>query len=499
MEEVRSEITLRPSAARLLESMRDIGYSFESALADIVDNSISAGASRIEITNDVHPGSGPYLAILDDGKGMSPGELTQAMQHGSRSPRENRAQGDLGRFGLGMKTASFSQCRRLTVVSRKDGELAARCWDLDLVVEKDEWILRLLDEDQVGLLPLVDRIGPSGTLVLWQKLDRLDVLDDHPDQAYAALNQMFSSARSHLALTFHRFIAPDPSDPPGGIAMFINGAEVEPSDPFARHMSPHSDAHAIEILRMGDGDIVVQGFTLPHHQNLTLDQHHALELGSSLIETQGLYVYRARRLVSAGTWLGMARRAELTKLLRVRVDVPTSLDFEWSIDVRKSRMRIPSAARTRLRPLVERMTESARRPYTYRGNRQAAASGLPLWERVEERSKLRYEIRRDHPLIEDLQRATGTRASVDAVLLAIESTLPLESLFSDVAGTPQAMRQGEIDAQELQQLLAAFVEAIAPGKDTLPSSVAETILATPVFAGQPAARTLLSGLRRIEN
>lgn len=495
----RNQTILRPSAARLLESMRDIGYSFESALADIVDNSISAGASRIEIANDVHPEVGPYLAVLDDGRGMSPGELTRAMQHGSRSPREVRELGDLGRFGLGMKTASFSQCRRLTVVSRKDGELAARSWDLDLVLDKDEWILRLLDEDEISRLPLVSRLGSSGTLVLWQKLDRLDALGDHPDHIYAALNQMFGSARSHLALTFHRFIAPDPDDPPGEVVMLINGANVEAADPFARHMAPHSDAHEIEILRMGAADIKVQGFTLPHHQRLTVDQLHAMELGSSLIETQGLYVYRARRLVSAGSWLGMARRAELTKLLRVRVDVPTSLDSEWSIDVRKSRMRIPSAAKTRLRPLVQKMTESARRPYTYRGTRQAAASGLSLWDRVEERGKLRYEIRRDHPLIEDLQRATGTRASVDAVLLAIESTLPLESLFSDVASAPHSLQQGEMDVRELQQLLAAFVEAMAPGKDTLPTSIAEAILATPVFAGQPAARTLLSGLRRIEN
>lgn len=498
-EQVRGQQILRPSAARLLESMRDIGYSFESALADIVDNSISAGACRIEIANDVHPESGPYLAILDDGCGMSPEELTQAMQHGSRSPREARGEGDLGRFGLGLKTASFSQCRRLTVVSRRDGVLAARCWDLDLVVEKDEWILRLLDEDEINLLPYVDQIGRSGTLVLWQKLDRLDVLDDRPEQAYEALNQMFSTARPHLALTFHRFIAPDSGDSREAVAMFINGAAVEAVDPFARHMTPHSDAHEVETLRMGGADIVVQGFTLPHHQRLTINQQHALELGSSLIETQGLYVYRAKRLVSAGTWLGMARRAELTKLLRVRVDVPTTLDSEWSIDVRKSRMRIPTAARTRLRPLVERMTESARRPYTYRGTRQAAARGLPLWERIEERGKVRYEIRREHPLIEDLQRASGTRASVEAVLLAIEATLPLETLFSDVASTPQAVNQGDIDADELQQLLAAFVEAMAPGRATLPLSIAETILATPVFAGQPNARTLLSGLRRIES
>ena len=142
----RKEEILRPSAARLMESMRDIGYSFESALADIVDNSISAAATKVEIANDLDPVSGPYLAILDDGCGMSPDELTRAMQHGSRSPREARGAGDLGRFGLGLKTASFSQCRRLTVVSRKAGLLAARCWDLDLVVDRDEWILQLLSE-----------------------------------------------------------------------------------------------------------------------------------------------------------------------------------------------------------------------------------------------------------------------------------------------------------------------------------------------------------------
>jgi len=481
-----------------MESMRDIGYSFESALADIVDNSISAEATRIEIVNDVEPVAGPYLGVLDNGRGMAPEELTQAMQHGSRSPREVRDAGDLGRFGLGLKTASFSQCRRLTVVSRKGGELAARCWDLDLVVEKDEWILRLLDEHEISRLPLVDRIGANGTLVLWQKLDRLDALSDDADEIYAALNQMFSSARAHLALTFHRFIAPDPGDPPAEVAILINGATVEPVDPFATRMTPHSDAHEVETLCIGTGKIIVQGFTLPHHQRLTTDQLEAMELGSSLIETQGLYIYRARRLVSGGSWLGMARRAELTKLLRVRVDVPTALDSEWSIDVRKSRMRVPAIVRTRLRPLVERMTESARRPYTYRGTRQAATSGLSLWQRVEDRGKLRYEIRRDHPIIEDLRRAAGARGGMDAVLLAIEATLPLETLFSDIAATPKGVRQGDVDTEALRQMLAAFVEAMAPGRDTLPVAIAEKILATPVFAGQPHARTLLSGLRRIQ-
>lgn len=489
---------LRPSAARLLESMRDIGYSFESALADIVDNSISAEALHIEIANDVHPESGPFLAVLDDGRGMSPGELTQAMQHGSRSPREVREAGDLGRFGLGMKTASFSQCRRLTVVSRQNGELAARCWDLDLVVDKDEWILNLLNEEEISRLPLVDRIGPKGTLILWEKLDRLDALGDGPGQFYTAFNQLFGVARPHLALIFHRFIAPEPGDGAIKVAMSINGAPIDAMDPFARLSTPRSDPHDIEIIRMKQGEITVQAFTLPHHQRLSAEQLRALELGASLVETQGLYVYRAKRLISGGSWLGLARRAELTKLLRVRVDVPTALDTEWSVDVRKSRVRPPAAVRSRLRPIVERMTESAKRPYTYRGTRQAAGSGLPMWSRVKERGRVRYEINRNHPLVSKIDGLRGGPVDLGPLLLAIEASLPLDTIYSDVGSDPHGLGQDDIDVQGLEQLLAAFVEAIAPNSDTLPADLAEKILDTNMFAGKGEARQILQRLRRIE-
>ncbi|WP_170843615.1 ATP-binding protein [Luteibacter sp. UNCMF331Sha3.1] len=498
LKDSQGKLTLRPSAARLLESMRDIGYSFESALADIVDNSISASASSIDIVNDISPGNGPYLAVLDNGRGMNSDELTRAMQHGSRSPRDIRDAGDLGRFGLGMKTASFSQCRRLTVVSRAGGALEARCWDLDLVISEDEWVLEVLDEGEIQHLPLVDSIGPSGTLVLWQKLDRLDALGDEPDHKYAAFNELFGRARAHLALTFHRFLAPEHDDPKAKLTLRINGAELEAADPFAQACTPFADAHEVELLRMGKGEIAVQGFTLPHHQNLSTAQMAALELGATLVETQGLYIYRARRLVSGGNWLGLSRRSELTKLLRVRVDVPTSLDSEWSIDVRKSRINIPTAIRARLRPLVQRMTEAARRPYTYRGSRHGSGTGLSLWVRVEERGSVRYEIRRDHPMIAALQDAVGSRKDVASILLAIEATLPLETLFSDIASTPKSVHQQQVEEGELRLLLAAFVEAMAPGKQTLPSAIAETILATPVFASQPSARAVLATMRKIE-
>lgn len=494
----RSQTILRPSAARLLESMRDIGYSFESALADIVDNSISAGATRVDIVNDVDPVHGPYLAVLDDGCGMSSDELERAMQHGSRSPREVRDHNDLGRFGLGMKTASFSQCRRLTVISRKNGELSGRCWDLDLVIAKDEWVLRILDEEQLLATPLVDRIVAEGTLVIWERLDRLDDAESDHDAAYEALNSLFGIARPHLALTFHRFIAPEPGDGTGRVEIRINGAAVDALDPFARLMTPRSESHAPEVIEMSQGQISVQAFTLPHHQRLSKQQLQSLELGSSLVERQGLYVYRAKRLIAGGTWLGLARRAELTKLLRVRVDVPNSLDTEWSVDVRKSRVRLPASVRARLRPLVERMTDSARRPYTYRGTRQTAGVGLPLWSRVSEREKIRYEVNRAHPLVVSILEASKQSIDLEPLLLAIESTIPIDSIFSDIGGDPHQVSQHDVDPDGLERLIAGFVEALAPNSESIQASVAERILATHVFSGKSEARAILSRLRRID-
>lgn len=494
-----TEVTLPPSAATLLESMRDIGYSFESALADIVDNSISARATEIRIINDVALDGRPYVAIIDEGHGMSPDELTSAMRHGSRSPREPRAEGDLGRFGLGLKTASFSQCRCLTVVSRIKGRAAGRCWDLNRVIAKDEWVLGILQEDAISELPGIDQLGETGTLVVWQELDRLDSTGSDPDSLREAMNRLFSDARRHLAFTFHRFIAPDPDDRHHPVRLYVNGLELKAPDPFARHMMPRSASHELETLPMDQGNVVAQAFTLPHHQRITSEQLEQLSMGSSLAETQGLYIYRAKRLIAGGTWLGLAKRSELTKLLRVRVDVPTSLDAEWSVDVRKSRIRPPAAIRARLRPLVERMTDTARRPYTYRGTRQANQKGMPLWVRISERGHIRYEINREHPLVSRFGEASEEVAfDLDAILAGIEATLPLESMFSDIGADPHSVKQSQLAPAQLESLLAAFVDAVSPNSDTLSAAVASSIMQTYPFAGDSRVPGILQKLRVIE-
>src|SRR4030042_421654 len=167
------EILLPPYAPVLMESTRALGFFSEAAVADFLDNSISADSTNIEI--QYRPWDNPYLYILDNGRGMLPDEITAAMRYGSRNPLDIRDKSDLGRFGLGLKTASLSQCRCLTVISKKGGILSGRRWDLDIIGQRQDWILLQLDQSQMDEIPGIGDLTTSdhGTLIIWHKLDRL--------------------------------------------------------------------------------------------------------------------------------------------------------------------------------------------------------------------------------------------------------------------------------------------------------------------------------------
>lgn len=224
-----------------------------------------------------------------------------------------------------------------------------------------------------------------------------------------------------------------------------------------------------------------------------------MALGSTLAETQGLYIYRAKRLISGGTWLGLGKRSEMSKLLRVRVDVPTSLDSFWGVDVRKSRIRPPSAVRSRLRPLVERMTQSAKRPYTYRGRKQVQDATLPMWDRIEERGHIRYVINRTHPLIEGIRSADDDFSKFESILAVIEASLPLEAMFSDVGSHPQDVRQSDLGEMELEQLLLSYMDVLAPNSDRLPGIIYNQIKGAAPFKDDNRVRELVEKYREIDD
>lgn len=229
--EPHTDKPLRPDAAALIETFRAIGYSLSTALADLLDNSISAGASKIWI-DFIWDGEDSTLSIRDNGKGMDLPALLNAMKPGSKSPSEDRQPGDLGRFGLGLKTASFSQCRSLTVISKEKGnEIFSRTWDLDYVVEKGDWYLLAPPPypEHKALLEEQER----GTVVIWDKMDRLvkglvKDNENHLDQFLKALDL----ASAYLAMVFHRFMET------GKLKIYLRNNPLEPWDPFLKHLEP---------------------------------------------------------------------------------------------------------------------------------------------------------------------------------------------------------------------------------------------------------------------
>ncbi len=427
----------------LIEGMRDVGYTLESALADIVDNSIAAHAESIEILAETD-GAEPRIGILDDGDGMDAADLLEAMRLGNRGPIAGRASGDLGRFGLGLKTASFSQCRRMTVVTRKNGTIATARWDLDTVESLDDWIVELPEGPD---FPWIDRLRSSGTLVLWEKLDRLTA--GGGEQHDQRLVRRLDEAATHLELVFHRFLAGDRGMK--RLSIGLNDRPLEPFDPFhSRH--PATMPGPLETIRIGAHRITIQAFTLPHHKMVTPADWDRYGGPAGYVKNQGFYVYRGGRLIIYGTWFGLARQMELTKLARVRIDIPTGLDEEWKIDIKKASAQLPAQVRKRLQHLIEAIGAPSKRVYTVRGRRLVEDNVLPMWRRLQDKNEIRYCVNLEHPVVlayrdklpEDL------RSDFIRVLEVVGASIPIDSVFADTGGQPdqvmgQSISNGALD------------------------------------------------------
>lgn len=447
---------LPPQPAAMIEALRDIGYSLEAAIADILDNSITAHAKAIHIRFGWESDN-PWLAVIDDGDGMSEEDLTEAMRPGSRNPRDARKQDDLGRFSLGLKTASFSQCRRLTVVSRKSRLSAARRWDLDVVADENEWFLLHLDAHEISELPIVAELPSTGTYVLWQELDRLD-LGARGDAAHAAFNERIASIRRHVALVFHRFMAPEPGFK--RVRIFINHNEIEPFEPF-NAKNPATDHLYEEKVAVGSDEVRIQAYVLPHHTKVPPAEYEKYAGEEGYLRSQGFYVYRNRRLIRHGTWFRLCKQEEITKLARVQIDIPNSLDHLWTIDVRKSRANPPEIVRSRMRQVVERIRGAAKRPYTHRGDAIHTRSSEPVWVRKALNDRIAYEVNAEHALVENLRldMDEALRGRFDTVLRMIAASLPYPALFSDMGSQPRKVEPNEPDEELLTELVKMMREA----------------------------------------
>jgi Histidine kinase-, DNA gyrase B-, and HSP90-like ATPase len=436
---------LPPSAASLTASLRDLGYSLETAIADLIDNSISADATEIQIFCDVSR-SVPVLVITDNGRGMLEDEVIAAMRHGSIDPRKKRGPKDMGRFGLGLKTASFSQCRQLTVVSAVSGKHAGAEWNLDEVEKKDDWFIILFDSDEIRSQPYFETLGDSGTLVIWRDLDRL--FEDEIGRRRAEIvSEKLSLVERHLSLVFHRFLAGEVKGQQRKLTIRINGHPISPFDPFCRknaatRMLPE------EVVWVDDVAVSMQPYILPHHSRLSASEYDYYQNRSDFISNQGAYIYRNGRLMAWGDWFRLVPKGEATKLARVQVDFPNSLDEAWIIDIKKSRARPPLAVRERLRQIIAKIIASSVSVHRGRGQKLFQENEAPLWERYADRAAIRFEINTEHPLITSLHKKLSQEdaCSLRVLLDSIAASLPIEMIYSDYSTHPREVRNVAVDS-----------------------------------------------------
>jgi hypothetical protein len=453
------EIRQPPNAAAIVNSLRAIGYSFNTAVADIIDNSIAAGASAIEISFRVSPA---YVAITDDGCGMTEAELILAMRHGGTGPSTVRQADDLGRYGLGLKTASLSQCRRLTVVSLSGGSLCAARWDLDEIERQNDWILTLPDEEEARNLPGVAdllRTG-RGTAVLWENLDRATAGDSAKAEA---LQRLVLDCGDHLSLVFHRYLAPERGR---GLTVLVNGRTLEPADPFMLK-NPYTE-FAGEETHMIDGEKVgVKAYILPHIGKMTPDELEHAGGRQRLRDTQGFYVYRNRRLITYGTWFRLLGRDELTRLARIQIDTPNALDHLWGLDVKKSTASPPEAVRTLLRQIIQIVADKSTNVFKERQRRGTANADITyLWERSKVRGGLRYGINRAHPLVAAFTADLTTEQlrQLERIFSAVELALPVRQIYVDQASNEPVEQSTDDITDALTALLEDLVRGTEPNR-----------------------------------
>lgn len=412
-----------PPEPQLLESMRAIGYTVETAIADLIDNSITAGARRVDVF--FKPLEGEYVAVLDDGSGMAKEDAVEAMRLAASSASTARGENDLGRFGLGLKTASLSQCRSLTLATKQGDTIHAFRWSLDHVVTLGTWSLQVLSEDEISGLPRISALKSQahGTLVIWQDLDQFHRARGSDETQFT---QAMADVADHLGLVFHRFMEKGSQQ---RLRLFMNGKEIRAADPFLQG-HPLTQRSPLESLSMDEDAVLVQAFTLPHVSQMSADEVQRARVGSSIRDRQGFYVYRNLRLVIWGTWFRVQTRTELTKLTRVRVDIPNSLDRDWSLDVKKSTALPPPAVLKRLRHLAEAFVTPSRRTQRFRG-RPAEDSVQRLWLVNEDRDGFAYKANRSHPLV---LAAEQGRISTEALLTHLENSFPVMDAHLRLSG-----------------------------------------------------------------
>jgi hypothetical protein len=418
-----------PNPEYLIKSIAEQGYSLETSLADLMDNSISAKADKIEILIDME--SEPFrLFMADNGEGMTEKELSQNMQFPSNSPEDSRLNTDLGRFGLGMKTASFSQTRKFTVLSKKKGDKKynGRTWDVNflrdngwkIIVNSDEEVASLMyqyNQLSVEYLNAFEDYEPN-TIVIWDGLYKFENYLKEKNRKNALKREITEVTSDYLALVFHRFMEKDVNP----LKIRINNTVVNHFNPFPeeekdfRQIEPKQSAFRSDVIK-------IEGFVLPSRaiaestEGLTkwTTRHRGL------MDMEGLYIYRADRIILFGGWNGIVKKAPRLQLARLRVEVGNSVDHLLHLNVAKSQIVVPHELRNAFEDYIHELKVEAEREYYNRGIRKFSGNKSQNHNQLFERSYSNkgsvLEVNNNFPLLKNLQDSLNKKQNSTLNLL----------------------------------------------------------------------------------
>ncbi|KZS47063.1 hypothetical protein AWU65_14575 [Paenibacillus glucanolyticus] len=457
---------VNPNVRNFVKSLRDIGYTLEIAVADILDNSIAASASNISIYTISEPE--PIFFMLDDGTGMSNKELVEAMRLATKHPESEREKYDLGRFGLGLKTASFSQCKKLTVVSKKDGLISARQWDLDFIAKSDKWLLITPEVTWVDTLPLIDELKNQehGTLVIWEKVDGFNK---------GTFSSEIDRLRKHLSLVFHRFL--EGAIVGRSLTITINNNKLKAFNPFNIN-HPATQQISGEKIKINDLTINIQPFILPHHSKVSQQEYEQYATEEGYTKSQGFYLYRANRLLIHGTWWGLHRAIVAHKLVRVKIDIPNNQDKYWGIDIKKSTANPVAEIKVDLKKVIKQITEIGSRPFTGRGRKIEDKSTTRFWELVASNDGVRFALNPKHPVLERLitEISDENYEMLNIYLKGLQAYLPLEAIQAQLQQSPHKIDQEATLTEEEIEIVAKRLKSSG-----LDKSYIESLLKTEIF------------------
>ena len=443
-------LDLSPNPNALIFSMRSLGYDVKMAIADLIDNSISAKAKRIDVIFYWN-GYGSIIAIKDDGYGMSENELANNLRLGSSSPEEVRDLSDMGRFGLGLKAASFSQCRQLTVVSKKESENESiMIWDLDYVKQENKWLVKVAMMNDYETI--TGKINNTGTIVVWDKLDKSLFKElanvDHPENKFLEIaDQIYN----HIGVTYHQYS--------GEVEFYVNNRRVKMWDPF---LSENKSTRVFpeEVFTTKGTKAVVTPYILPYIDFLTAEELNLVNGDSTWQNLQGFYIYRNKRLIVKADWLLPKLDKKLaTKHARIRIDLDNTGDDLWNIDLKKSKIVPPMSLVKDLSRIAKYTREESEKIFKHKGkvvSRALSGKKEFVWETISKDGKFTYKINRNHPNIKRIIQENDSD-DIRKLIALIESTMPVHQIIANQQD--KDISQDEVNTLSEKDLLNLAMEA----------------------------------------